>query len=225
MRTFNRYDTADFVDFISSVPVNRRITNVQIHHTVIPTLQQYNDAADKEAIIRGMWRYHTVERGFRDIAQHFTIAPDGVWDGRDLEWDSGGFLGFENEGGICIEMIGNYDIGGEKFGYPLAEVAYRAVAAILDRWPDADIRFHRDQPSARGKKTCPGTSIEKQTFVSEVRVRRRPESPVAVVSEFVAGHGLPELSIRYWEALCDASPSTTGELFRRIAEAIHRSRR
>jgi len=163
-RRFNRITNIE--EYISKLSVSRTITNIQIHHTYAPTLFGYNMAKSKEGVIRAMYIYHTKTRGFRDIAQHFSVAPDGVWDGRTMEWDSGGFLGYENIGGVCIEIIGNFDK--EAFDGPTAQYTYRLVRALLNRWPTADIRFHRDQPSAKGK-TCPGKNIQKTSFESAVR--------------------------------------------------------
>jgi len=183
-RRFKRYAIEDFENYIATVKVLRSITNIQIHHTASPTLNGYRLAKDKEGVIRAMWTYHTKTRGFRDIAQHFTVAPDGIWDGRILDWDSGGFLGDQNKGGICIEIIGFYDLGKESFSGDIAENAHRAVAAILMRWPNADIRFHRDQPDAG--KTCPGTAILKPQFESDVRKYMKPMSS----SEALYWHGV-----------------------------------
>lgn len=172
-------------EYIKSVPVLRSITNIQIHHTASPTLHGYALAKDKEAVIRAMWTYHTKSRGFRDIAQHFSVAPDGVWDGRPLDWDSGGFLGAQNIGGICIEIIGNFDLGKEQFTGATAENTYRLVAALKRRWPAADIRFHRDQPGAG--KSCPGTSINKAAFEAQVAERLKPKPMTACDTLYALG--------------------------------------
>jgi len=183
VRRFKKYSIEELERYIATVPLQRPITNIQVHHTFLPTLAQYAATANKESVIRGMWNYHVNTNGWMDIAQHFSIAPDGVWDGRPLEWDSGGFLGAENKGGICLEIIGDFDIGREAFAGDIAENTYRTVAAILRRWPTADIRFHRDQPSAKGKKTCPGTSILKPAFVASVNLRLKPLSASAIIAE------------------------------------------
>lgn len=176
-RRFKRYPIEAFEKFIAAVKVLRPITNIQIHHTAVPTLNGYRLAKDKEAVIYGMWRFHTVEKGWQDIAQHFSIAPDAVWDGRSLEIKPAGFLGVQNDGGLMFEIIGNYDIGQESFSGDIANMTYRAVAAVKRRWPKADIRFHRDQ--AKAYKTCPGTSILKPVFEAAVAELLKPKPVTA----------------------------------------------
>ena len=173
MRRFKQYPIEDFENFIAIVKVLRPITNIQVHHTAVPTLTDYRLAKDKEAVILGMWRYHTVTRGWQDIAQHFTIAPDGVWDGRSLEIKPAGFIGAQNDGGLMFEIIGFYDVGKESFSGDIANMTYRAVAAVKRRWPKADIRFHRDQPGAN--KTCPGSAILKPQFEAAIAELLKPK--------------------------------------------------
>jgi hypothetical protein len=58
----------------------RTIDAIHTHHTWRPRQDDYNELATIEA----MWRYHTQQNGWRDIAQHISIAPDGtIWTGRD----------------------------------------------------------------------------------------------------------------------------------------------
>lgn len=51
-----------------------------------------------------------LERGFSQIAQHFTIFPDGkIVTGRSLEDVPAGIKG-ANAHGVCIENLGNFDV-------------------------------------------------------------------------------------------------------------------
>lgn len=222
-RTFHRYAIEDIERIIASMSVRRKITNIQIHHTASPTLNGYKLAKDKHAVIKSMWTFHTVSRGFRDIAQHYTVAPDGIWDGRDIEWDSGGFKGSENIGGICIEIIGFYDKGKEAFEGTIAEYAFRLVAALMKQFPGAEIRFHREQASANGK-TCPGTAIDKAWFVSEVQKRMVTQTPLDTINAFMASNGQTTFSKEYWDTNAVKDGVCKGEyvasLLSRIATAI-----
>ena len=65
-----------------------------------------------------MWRFHTQELGWSDIAQHVTIDPAGrIWLNRS--WDrppasAKGFNGSSKLGPFMIEVIGNFDQGIER---------------------------------------------------------------------------------------------------------------
>ncbi|GGK33353.1 hypothetical protein GCM10010965_27780 [Caldalkalibacillus thermarum] len=163
MRSFKRYSIQEFKRYLRGVQVRRHIDHIQIHHTWRPRKSDYQG----ERTIRAMYHYHTQTRGWRDIAQHFTVSPDGcIWDGRSLEMDPAGIAG-HNQGGLMFEMIGNFDRGEERLeGAQLHAVAH-AVAACLERFGLTydQIVFHREHAA----KTCPGTSISKPWFIGQVR--------------------------------------------------------
>ena len=80
---FKQLTTAEFALLVERFPWKRRITSVHMHHTWRPNKAQFRGHES----IASMWRFHTRERGFSDIAQHLTVAPDGaLWTGRD--WNS-----------------------------------------------------------------------------------------------------------------------------------------
>ena len=90
---------------------NRTIQQVHVHHTV-----NGNDysADDVRGLIRGIYRYHTVNLGWSDIGYNFLVDRFGrTWVGR-----AGGFklpvrgahtLGF-NSTSTGIALIGNFEI-------------------------------------------------------------------------------------------------------------------
>ena len=76
-----------------------------------------------------MLRHHVHDRGFEDIAQHVTIAPDGaIWTGRD--WNrTPASVGFGMNGGVFMfEMIGNFDNGHDAF----EGAQHDATIAVID---------------------------------------------------------------------------------------------
>src|SRR5262245_24046397 len=81
--TFVPLTVAEFRELVARYPFQRRITAGHMHHTWRPRHRDYAGHAS----ILGMWRYHTQELRWSDIAQHVTIAPDGtIWTGRS--WDA-----------------------------------------------------------------------------------------------------------------------------------------
>ena len=66
-------------------------------------------------LIEGMARFHVGTCAFDDIAQHVTIAPDGmIWTGRD--WNKiPASVGYGmNVGAFMFEMVGNFDTGHDR---------------------------------------------------------------------------------------------------------------
>ncbi|MGI9490885.1 MAG: caspase family protein [Geminicoccaceae bacterium] len=161
---------------------SRRISAVHLHHTFIPDKALFDevsrDLGDSEAagleLCRRMWRYHTVELGWRDIAQHVTIDPEGrIWLNRS--WDlppasAAGFNGSGLRGPFMIEMIGNFDSGMETPTKPQHEAMLTVIAAVqaaFELEPSALV-FHNEMTD---KKSCPGNGISKADIVAAVEKR------------------------------------------------------
>lgn len=161
---FKSYDFEEFNAFIQGIPtLTRDINNIQIHHTWKPRKTDYVG----ESTIVGMWRYHTQTRGWDDIAQHFTVSPDGmIWDGRSLNWDPAGIAG-HNEGSLMFEMIGDFDKGEEVLEGRQLEAVTKAVKICMKRFNITldDLVFHREYSS----KTCPGSGISKAWFLEQIQ--------------------------------------------------------
>ena len=162
---------AQFQLVVSRYRFKRRITMVHVHHTWRPRKIDYRGVST----IQGMWRYHTEEKGWQDIAQHVTIAPDGtIWTGRS--WDlppvsSVGHNGNTLAGPFMFEIIGDFDTGKEKLeGAQRAAVAgVIAAVQLANGLPPDAFRFHRELGSP---KTCPGTGVEHDKLGAEVQTAR-----------------------------------------------------
>jgi hypothetical protein len=164
----------ELASLLNAVRLRRRVTSIHLHHTWRP---RHRDYRGHETIV-GMWRVHTTGTPDRpawpDLAQHVTVAPDGVlWIGRN--WNlppasAAGHNGTTAAGPFMIEMIGNFDHGEDPFEGVQRAVAIDALAHLVARF-DLDvehIRFHSELSS----KTCPGTSIDRGSLLAEVARRR-----------------------------------------------------
>ncbi|MCW2240563.1 caspase family protein [Azospirillum canadense] len=166
-RVFERMTLDDFADMLNQFRFRRRINAVHMHHTWRPSHAQYRG---HETIV-AMWRYHTQEQGWSDIAQHLTIAPDGtIWLGRN--WNlppasASGHNGNTEAGPFMFEMIGDFDVGQDPFDDPQRSVALEVIARVQQRFglPPETLRFHNQMSS----KSCPGGAIDYQETVAAVR--------------------------------------------------------
>ena len=118
-----------------------------------------------------MWRFHTQERGFSDIAQHLTIAPDGgLWTGRN--WNSppasaSGHNGNSTGGPFMFEMIGDFDRGCDVLGGEQLRAVCDVIRLVQLKFglPPEALLFHNHV----APKSCPGTSIDFNSFVAQLR--------------------------------------------------------
>jgi peptidoglycan hydrolase-like protein with peptidoglycan-binding domain len=137
---------------------------LHVHHTWRPNHADFN-GRNYQAIQDGMRNHHVKVRGFSDIAQHVTLFPDGMFlTGRDFGKNPASILGHNWGLPFCVEMIGDFDKGRDKFEGAQKAAMLKLAKFFHDR--GKYIRFHRENAPW---KTCPGTSIDKDEFMREVK--------------------------------------------------------
>ncbi|HSH80571.1 MAG TPA: caspase family protein [Herpetosiphonaceae bacterium] len=160
---------ADFALALDRFPFTREINEVHLHHTGRPSQDEYRGQNTLVAI----WRYHTEQQQWGDIAQHITVAPDGtIWSGRN--WDqppvsAAGHNGNRRRGPFVVTLIGNFDHGADRFQDQQRTNALTVIALVQRRFgltPET-LRFH-NQLSMRTSR-CPGDSIDYAEIVAELR--------------------------------------------------------
>jgi hypothetical protein len=168
---FIRLTLDELDDLLQRFDFTRRIDAVHMHHTWRPDHAQYRG----EATIESMWRFHTRDRGWRDIAQHLSIGPDGsIWTGRD--WNlppasAAGFNGNPMAGPFMFETIGDFDRGQDRLEGAQLEAVAGVIARVERRFalgPDA-LRFHRSMTTL---KSCPGTGVDLGAIKADVERAR-----------------------------------------------------
>ena len=108
MSKFILMNVKEFEQWIEKQTVKRKIKTIQFHHTYSPSYANFT-GSNHEKLQQGMKNYHVDTLGWADIAQHFTIFPDGkIMTGRSLELAPAGISG-ANTGAICIECVGNFN--------------------------------------------------------------------------------------------------------------------
>jgi hypothetical protein len=171
-RPFHQLTLEEFIDLLGRFPFEgpRTIDAVHMHHTWRPNHAQYRG----EETIVSMWRFHTEQNGWSDIAQHVTIAPDGtIWTGRD--WNrppasAAGHNGSTMSHPFMFEMIGDFDRGKDRFADPQRQATLEVIAHVQHRFglPVESLRFHREM----SQKTCPGNGLSRDEILASVRKLR-----------------------------------------------------
>lgn len=167
---FRELSVPAFATEIASFAWARPVFRVDMHHTFHPSHADWRGLASVE----DMFLFHTRERRFEDIAQHVTIAPDGmIWTGRDWNRTPASVGCNMNLGAFMFEAVGNFDLGNDC----LAGAQREAVLAVIDivqrhfRLPVQALLFHREVPQTA--KTCPGTGVDKGDILRALAARRR----------------------------------------------------
>lgn len=167
---FTKMDLQEFETWISNLRVARTVLHIQEHHTWNPSYINFkgNNHFDLQ---QGMKSYHVGHNGWMDIGQHFTTFPDGtILTGRSLESTPACILGF-NTNAICIENLGDFDLGKDVMTVEHKNTIVRITAALCKKFGIAvnsdNVVYHhwfnlttgvRNNGSGNNK-TCPGTNF------------------------------------------------------------------
>ncbi|MFH1012824.1 MAG: SpoIID/LytB domain-containing protein [Candidatus Peregrinibacteria bacterium] len=160
----------------------KSIEKIIIHHTDSEIRDINGDqrinTRDYKEIVRAIYRYHTVTRGWGDIGYHYVIDPLGnIYEGRyGGDKVVGGHTACYNNGSIGIAVIGNYQ--DEKVPEPAMEaliwlVGNKSKQYGIDPVGESSFRgkripnviAHRDV----GATACPGEKL----YAALTRIRER----------------------------------------------------
>ena len=168
-----------------AVSGRRRVTEVHLHHTFVPTHADFDAAAQRHGgderaagleLCRGMWKFHVFDRDFADIAQHVSIDPRGcIWLNRNWNRSPASATGYNGDhagGPFMIETIGNFDQGEEELSGAQLQAVLTVIASMqLACGLESDaLRFHNEMTDT---KSCPGTGVEKAAILRQLEELRR----------------------------------------------------
>lgn len=160
----------EFDKWLATVSINRTISLLQNHHTWSPAYAAFAGENHFE-LLKGMESFHMRDRGFDMIAQNLTTFPDGkVAVCRPFDRIPAGIKG-ANQGGICIEHLGNFDDGMDSMTSEHRSAIVRVNALLCSKFgitpSTGSIVYHHWYDVDSGKrtdgkgntKTCPGTAF------------------------------------------------------------------
>lgn len=214
---FQIFDVPAFAEYIRRSTFQRSVTTIQNHHTWKPGYSNFNPAGGGNhlAMLESMRNTHIHERGWADIGQNITTFPDGaIGLCRPIDITPAGIFG-ANTGGICIEHIGNFDIGGDhmrpehrdcivmlnailcrKFGLqpkPSQVVYHHWFDTKGRRFADAEVDSGRVQQQ-RLQKSCPGTAFFKGAEPQGNTVRSAMANFYPLISAALTNMGAPAIA-------------------------------
>ena len=162
----------EFEEWLNNQKVSRTINKLQVHHMYEPSYDNWESdiALRRQNNIRS---YHKNTNGWADIAQHFSIFPDGhIVTGRSLNSTPVGIKGW-NTGAVCVEIYGDFDkerdtmnsiqkkaviacyaLLAKKFNVPINSNSIRPHA-----WFTAGGTYLGDYNKSKSAKSCPGTNF------------------------------------------------------------------
>jgi len=170
----------EFRGWLKSQPLTRAINKLQVHHTALPnysTRKLVNGVAQQDhfACLEGMRNYHVNTNKWSGTGQNITVFEDGkvaISLDRDLNKTPAGIKG-ANTGAICVEIIGNFDKGGDTMTQAQRDAVVHLYACLCERlgitpstdtiiyhaWYAASGTYLGDYKAGKSSKTCPGTNF------------------------------------------------------------------
>lgn len=170
---FTEFETLnEFKSWLNKQNVTRKVTRLQVHHMWMPDYSCW----PKDNPLRRQKNtkdYHINHNKWGNIAQHFSIFPDGhIVTGRSLNSTPIGITGW-NTNAICVEIYGNFDKGKDIMTkaqkgaviYLYGELCKRFKIPVDTAhirphcWFTAGGTYLGKYNSSRSAKTCPGTNF------------------------------------------------------------------
>lgn len=152
---------------------NYNHTELHVHHTWKPNHDTFN-GNNHDLIQDGMRNFHMKTNDWDDIAQHVSLFPDGTFlTGRNFAEQPVSIKGYNGSGNkipFACEMIGDFDIGEDKLQGKQLDSILNLAKFFHEQ--NKYIRFHRENAPW---KSCPGTGIDKEEFMEQVRNYGKPE--------------------------------------------------
>lgn len=167
-RTYYLFDTIqEFIKHVNELKINRTINKLQVHHTYAPAYSNWETDIELRRI-RNTVDFHKKTFGSSDIAQHYTIFPNGkIATGRDINSTPIGIKGW-NTGAICCEIYGNFDVDTMTKEQKEAVIAFYGtwckklkLKATTDYirphcWFTSGGTYLGDYNASKSAKSCPG---------------------------------------------------------------------
>jgi hypothetical protein len=161
----------EFKTHLLNKVIKREITNIQNHHTAIPSYKDFKN--NHFTLCQNMENYHMTQwkNPAKEIAQNYTTFPDGtIMLCRPLDTMPAG-IARRNDGSVCFEHLGNFNRGGDVMTeeHRKTIISVNAVFCIKCKFkPTLDTMIYHRWFDGGGKRInddtplsteCPGTNF------------------------------------------------------------------
>ncbi|MEK3776608.1 peptidoglycan recognition family protein [Paenibacillus sp. FSL K6-4396] len=172
-------EPSEFKGWLDKQKITRSIDKLQVHHTAAPnytTRQVVNGVAKQDVwkCLEGMRTFH-LSQGWSGTGQNITVLEDGriaISLDRGLNKTPAGIKG-ANTGALCIEIIGNFDQGGDTMSTAQKQSVIHLYAClalklniaidtshiVYHAWYTSSGAWLGDYERGESSKTCPGTNF------------------------------------------------------------------
>ena len=153
---------------------SERIFKVVLHHTAETGV---SDGRSPTEVMRGLYRYHAVTRGWGDIGYHFVIDPLGqIFEGRaGGDFVVGGHVFCNNIGTIGVALMGNFQEQ-EPTGKQLAALK-KLLPALAKNYEldltDREVFHDKNLPNLIGHRDLAPTACPGENFYRKLEQVRR----------------------------------------------------
>lgn len=164
-------EPSEFKGWLDTQNISRAITKLQVHHTWLPNYTTRINQ-DHFKCLEGMRNTH-LRNGWNATGQNITVFEDGkiaISLDRNLNSTPAGIKG-ANTGALCVEIIGNFDKGGNTMTGAQKQAVSHLYACLAIKlnipidtshivyhaWYTASGSWLGDYVQGKSSKTCPGT--------------------------------------------------------------------
>jgi hypothetical protein len=148
----------------------RKVDMVVLHHTWSPDHAQWQGKTSAAGILN-YWLAQQKEKGWRQpLGGHFIVDPDGgiylPFDDLTLPLNANSNV-HANHCGVAIETVGNFDAHHDALAGAQLHAVNGLLAGLCVAFglSEQSVMFHRNYTN---QKTCPGTSIDRDTVRAAV---------------------------------------------------------
>lgn len=147
---------------LRSLPCDRSITHLVMHHTAIPTRKQWAGDSSASAILT-YWLKEQKARGWKNpLGGQFIVSPTGrIYLPFSLSVAANCNSSLTvNKHGIALEVVGSFDVGGDLFDGVQRHATIGLFAGLCVRFglTEEAVHLHREYNKS---KTCPGSAIDR----------------------------------------------------------------
>ncbi len=169
MSQYRTLSPREFVKEVEDFAWSRHIWRIDFHDTPEIAHADYKGLSSIELLAK----MDMTSRGLRTIAQHVSVAPDGViWTGRDWNAIPASIGLAMSRSAFMLKAIGHFDSGCDRLEGAQLHSVITVIECVQAHFnlPVQALLFPREVPQR--ERNTPGPSVQKSALLKGVRTRR-----------------------------------------------------